>query len=471
MGYEDRCNPVAASDVCVFHLQPQESMTGKYILRKDRKPNEFGEYGICLYYSTNSIPVKKSMGLFIHPDFWLGDNGSSDNYVLGGDNGHPKADIYNSVLAKKKKEIDTIINGLLANEDFEMTVPILRSILNGTYKQELEQQKGRVSFVDEVLAYNKSLYQKEKISYSVWHNIGCNMSNFRKFLQKEKKLDTNPSKTLYCCNLTVELIEDYITWRKQRGNTNDTINKTLTPIFKTIKRLMRLGWIKREVGDEILELYLPTQVRSLTKPTDDVDYLTPEQVKKLIELTQQSKYPRTKELMDMFLFSMHCGGMRFSDVCTLRWMEVYFQEKLIRHLQVKNHTKRPVILNLPITSECMKILERWMGRNENFVFGMLDDEFDLDDEEKLKLTINSRNKTMNQSLQCMGEKMGLPFRLHFHIARHTFASIAINRGVDIKTISYLMGHTTTMITEKVYAKLFPSTLAEVVSEKLDFSFD
>lgn len=34
-----------------------------------------------------------------------------------------------------------------------------------------------------------------------------------------------------------------------------------------------------------------------------------------------------------------------------------------------------------------------------------------------------------------------------------------------------MGHTTTMITEKVYAKLFPSTLAEVVSEKLDFSFD
>ena len=72
-------------------------MTGKYILRKDRKPNEFGEYGICLYYSTNSIPVKKSMGLFIHPDFWLGDNGSSDNYVLGGDNGHPKADIYNNV--------------------------------------------------------------------------------------------------------------------------------------------------------------------------------------------------------------------------------------------------------------------------------------------------------------------------------------------------------------------------------------
>lgn len=372
---------------------------------------------------------------------------------------------------RRKKEIDNIINSLLANEDFEMTVPILRSILNGTYKQELEQQKGKVSFVDEVLNYSKSLYQKEKISYSVWHNIQCNMGNFRKFLQKVKKIDTTPSNTLYCCNLTVELIEDYIQWRKERGNTNDTINKTLTPIFKTVKRLMRLGWIKREVGDEILELYLPTQIRSLSKPTDDVDYLTPEQVKILIELTQQSKYPRTKELMDMFLFSIHCGGMRFSDVCTLRWMEVYIEEKLIKHLQVKNHTKRPVILNLPITTECMRILERWMGKNENFVFGMLDDEFDLDDEEKLKLTINSRNKTMNQSLQCMGEKMELPFRLHFHIARHTFASYALNNGVDIKTISYLMGHSTTLVTEKVYAKLFPSTLIDVATDKLDFSFD
>lgn len=43
-------------------------MTGRYILRKDGKPNEFGEYGISLYYSINSFPVKKSKGIFIHPD-------------------------------------------------------------------------------------------------------------------------------------------------------------------------------------------------------------------------------------------------------------------------------------------------------------------------------------------------------------------------------------------------------------------
>lgn len=217
---------------------------------------------------------------------------------------------------------------------------------------------------------------------------------------------------------------------------------------------MRLGWIKREIGDKILDLYLPTQIRTLSKPADDVDYLTPKQIKQLIKLIEQSKYPRTKELMDMFLFSIHCCRMRLSDICTLRWIEVNMDERLIKHLQVKSHTKRPVILNLPITTECMKILNRWMGRYDNFVFGLLPDEFDLDDEENLKLTINSRNKTMNQSLQCMGEKMKLPFNLHFHCSRHSYGTLLLNKGIDINLISHLMGHSSSFITQKVIVNTY-----------------
>lgn len=444
-------------------------MNGRYILRKDGGGNVLGEFPICLVYSTQSITVKKSMGIFVHPDFWV-NNEDTHTYVLGGPVGHPKAELYNNVLANKKREIDKFIERLQENDDFELTVPILRSILSGTYEKEIAIGKGKVPFVEEVLKYNKGQYEKEKISYSVWDNIQCNMNNFKKFLQQEKKKDTRPDTILYCKDLTVEIIEDYIFWRKERGNTNDTINKALTPIFKTVKKMARLDWVKKEIAEEILELYLPTQVRSLSKPTDDVDYLTPEQVKQLMELTAQSKYPRTKELMDMFLFSIHCGGMRFSDVCTLRWVEVNLEQRIIKHLQVKNHTKRPVVLNLPITMECMKILQRWIGKNDNFVFGMLPDEFDLDDCKKLKHTISSRNRTMNQSLQCLGEKMSLSFRLHFHIARHTFACLALNRGVDVKSISYLMGHSTSSVTEKVYAKLFPGTLINIVSERLDFNF-
>lgn len=49
-------------------------------------------------------------------------------------------------------------------------------------------------------------------------------------------------------------------------------------------------------------------------------------------------------------------------------------------------------------------------------------------------------------------------------------TIGLNKGVDIKTISTLMGHSSVLITEKVYASVLPSTLEQAVKEKLNFKF-
>lgn len=445
---------------------------GKFILRKDRKPNQKGEYTILLQYTTQGVAVRASTGMRVKQELWLGDTGTSTKYILGGKNGHPKSDIMNQRLVNFKKSFDTIIDSLMVDPNCVMTVPMLRSILNGTYKEEIAKGKGRVGFVEHVLNYNYQLYELGKIGYSVWCNIECNMNQFRKFLQKVKAKDLNKATTLYCSEVTVDLIKEYILWRKDRGNTNDTINKALTPIFKTLNHIQRKGWISSDIVSEICDLYLTSQCQSLQNPKDgDVNYLSEEQLKQLINLTAQSKYQTTKILMDMFFFSFHCYGMRFSDICTLRWSDIDFDNNMVRHLIVKNHTKRPILLEVPINGSMMEILNKYKGVNENFVFGQLDSEFNLDNEIRLKEAINCRNKVMNTSLKCMGEKMGLPFRLHFHVARHTFAVLALNKGVDIKTIAQLMGHTTTWTTEKVYAKFLPSVLKIRVNEHLNFNLE
>ena len=308
-------------------------------------------------------------------------------------------------------------------------------------------------------------------SYSVWSNIQCNMNRFKKYLQTVKYLETSDNNILYCKDLTVDIIKGYIEWRKSNGNTNETINKSLTPIFKSVKKMMRVGWVDRYIGEEILELYLPTNTQSLEDGIGtDMHYLTVDQIKQLIKITEQSKYPRTKELVEMFMFSIYTGGMRFSDVCTLKWSEVDMENRIIKHLQVKNHTRKPTVLTLPIIEEGMKILKKWEGRNEKFVFDMLCEDFDLNNDKMLKHTINSLNKTMNQSLRCLGEKMNLPFNLHFHCSRHTYGTILLNKGIDINLISHLMGHSSSFITQKVYSKYLPETLNEIVNEKLNFNF-
>lgn len=47
----------------------------------------------------------------------------------------------------------------------------------------------------------------------------------------------------------------------------------------------------------------------------------------------------------------------------------------------------------------------------------------------------------------------------FHVARHTFAVLALNNGLSMTVVSRLLGHASTDVTEKVYAKFLPETLS------------
>ena len=443
-------------------------MEGKYLLRKDCKPNEFGEFKIVLQYCTQGVSVRKSTGISIRPDIWLGDNGDG-KFIRTGKEGHQKAAILNQRLVNLKRGIDDRINSLLVEKHQVIPVPVLRSILSGEYDREKDRDKGQIPFVEFVLAENQEIYNLGKISYSVWANIQCNMGTFSDFLHKVKHQDISERTTLYCRDITVKLFKDYIKYRQDRGNTNETINKALTPIIKAVKIMHRRDWISRDVCDEICNLYLPANAKVLGADTT-THYLTQEQVKQLIEAVKTAKYERTRDIFDMFMFSLYVSGLRFSDIATLRWAEIDMDKRTIRHIQVKNHTRNAKILNLSIPDEGMKILQKWIGRNDNFVFGLLDDEFDLTDCARLKETLNSKNRTINISLKTLGDKINLPFPLHFHIARHTFATLALNNTVDIKTISTLVGHSSVLTTEKVYATLMPSTIEKTVEQKLNFHF-
>ena len=105
------------------------------------------------------------------------------------------------------------------------------------------------------------------------------------------------------------------------------------------------------------------------------------------------------------------------------------------------------------------------------MFGLLPSGYDLSDDAAFLKVKNSKEASINKSLRTIGDKMGLPFNLHIHLGRHTYAMMALNGGVDIKTTSALLGHASTLVTEKVYATLLPNTIAEIVGDKLNVKLD
>lgn len=267
--------------------------------------------------------------------------------------------------------------------------------------------------------------------------------------------------------VTVDLIKEYIFWRQRQGNINATINKTITPIIKATRRAVLDKLLDASVAGAIAQLYLPTKKELGDEEDEEIHYLTEEQMAAFVSLYDKVKYPRTKDFMDMFLFSFNACGLRVSDIITLEWRNIDFEKRELKKILYKGDVPHTIFLN----DNAIEILEKWKekGVSERFVFGLLSDDFDLRDKEERKRKRLNINRSILTSLKTLGDKIGLPFNLTMHVARHTFAVWALNRGVDVHKISRLMGHSSVMVTEKVYAKFMPKTLEQEVQDKLNFN--
>nr|WP_301024787.1 site-specific integrase [Muribaculum sp.] len=153
-------------------------------------------------------------------------------------------------------------------------------------------------------------------------------------------------------------------------------------------------------------------------------------------------------------------GLRVIDIITLQWSDIDFDKRTLNKIQVKTKNRNVI----PLSDQAMGILEQWKGRYNRFVFGLLDDDFNLDDTDALYRVRNTKTRGINQALNVIGEKLGLSFSLTFHVGRHTFAVLSLNNGMDMTMVSQLLGHSSTEITEKVYAHFMPARLREELSK-------
>ena len=205
--------------------------------------------------------------------------------------------------------------------------------------------------------------------------------------------------------------------------------------------------------------------KSLDADDASVKYLRREELEEYAGIRNTLPLIRMRDFHDMFMFSFYACGLRLIDMMTLRWTDIDFNRKTIRKVQVKTRNRNVI----PIREAAIEILERWKGRYKVFVFGLLSDKFDLNNDEELRKRRNSVTATINTSLKRQSKFANFDKEITFHWARHTWAVLALEKGVEISKISRLLGHTSTSVTERIYAEYLPESLGDVV-DSLDFDF-
>lgn len=430
---------------------------GKFILRTDRKPSLHGEYPLYLQYCLDGKVAKCGTGVWLHENDW---NEEKQQVKVS----HDMAYGLNKIIDNQKMKIDLEILNYL-NAGHILTIDVLRQIVNGTFSLETKTDPDFLQFTENFLA-NK--YQIEKFSISTYENQRCAMRKFKLFIKREYKQDELPFS-----QLTENVINKYIVWRKvELGNCAASINKALTPIVQSCKSALAQGYISHELAELISLKYL-SEHKKMSRDEDEDNnanhYLTDDQIRQLLSFAKTVTHPRTLDYIDLFLFSFYACGLRFSDVMTLEWRHINFETHHLKKILVKGRLPHRILLN----NGAMNLLYKWKERtgNKRFVFGLLPDDFDIDDDRELRRMRINKNTPVKVSLKTIGRKMGLKFNLTMHVARHSFAVSMINKGVDIHIISALLAHSSILLTEKVYAKFLPKTLDDAIKNNLDFDFE
>lgn len=166
------------------------------------------------------------------------------------------------------------------------------------------------------------------------------------------------------------------------------------------------------------------------------NYLTPSEFRQLKRAIMPTE--SLAKIRDVFIFQTYTC-LRFSDLQSFdcRNIVVINDTKVYKCMQKK--TKK--LATIPLLKPALDILEKYNN----------------------SLPIIS-NAKYNLYLKTIAQAAGIDRPISTHWARHTGATILLNEGVDLKVVSKICGHSTTRITEQVYAKLLDETIVSAVAD-------
>jgi len=161
-----------------------------------------------------------------------------------------------------------------------------------------------------------------------------------------------------------------------------------------------------------------------------------------------------------FAYICYYTGMRPGDVLTLKWEDVQ-EDRIIKVTNKSKGKLNQIKVNIPITAtksvmwySLKDVLEHWheqMGRpTKGYLF-----------EQSRKPGAPISEKGYKKSWDNIKAMSGV--EIDMYAFRHHFISTLIRKGVNIKLIASLVGHTTTQMIEQNYAHHLPSDMEEAMA--------
>ena len=382
-----------------------------------QKQKPTGEVPIYLRITEHRKPRYISTGIAVLPKQW---NDQKQEIRKNHDNHVPLNDYLERLLTEAK---NTELQ-LKENPRDKIASTTIKKAMTGDIEQSTDFKEYAQEYVQHL---------KDRDQYWQWKKVR---------LVVEKIDDFTDGTPLPFADITPTFLRQFDTWlQTNRENSVNTRYKNLS-VFRRI--------IRQAIKDQIIPVEQnPFLHYELHQEKTSKDKLTLNEIQKLerADLTPGSWVWHSR---NYFLFSFYCAGIRFGDLCCLRWKNV--ARGRLQYTMNKTGTRK----RLKLIPQAKAILRHYGPETydpERYIFPLLENDQEYRTDEALKKRIAARNALVNKYLKDLMKAAKVTTNISFHIARHSFADYARQKGMDLYALSKALGHSSLTITEN-YLKSF-----------------
>ena len=237
-------------------------------------------------------------------------------------------------------------------------------------------------------------------------------------------------------DVNIDFLNEYESWLLNNGKSLTTVSiytRDLRAVMNMIKGTSLLPESRYPFGRN---KYVPPSTTKVKKalPIESIKTIA---LHKCNSITSQ-------KWKDLWMFSYLCSGINMRDICQLKWTDT--DELGITFYRTKTiNTSRQNIrqINIPLLEEARKIIDTHGDKSSTYVFGLLSgSETPIQVRNRVATVTKNVNKTIGEVCEVNGLE-----RITSYWARHSFATVSMQKGVPLMAISKNMGHGNIKTTE------------------------
>ena len=243
-------------------------------------------------------------------------------------------------------------------------------------------------------------------------------------------------------DIDIHWLNRYEKWLRSKGNKETTMSLLFRTLRSAYNKAIEAKCARKAdyPFDEykISKFDVKTKKRAISK----------EDIKNIIGLDLSGETDSLRLSRDIFVFSYLCGGINFSDIANLK------TDNIINGRIQYTRQKTGKLISIHLSEEARNILSLYGRTTEvrGYLFPILDNRIHKSGQQKQNRIHKLLGRT-DKNLKVIAEKCGIKVNLTTYAARHSFATILKNSGVNVVLISEALGHSD-LTTTQIYLDSF-----------------